>query len=510
MDDCEQCVPCGCCLFLVVVVLMGAFYTANKTPPSRLSIDDNDHFREVRQPVDCQVDYWGSWTSCSATCGIGTHQRNRGIIRYASYGGSSCPATWESKKCELRPCPRNCQVNDWTSWSDCSKSCGTGTRQRSREVIQQNDYNGKGCLELDEEIECNDRECPVHCEVGQWSNWSDCSTSCGLGSRHRTRLVIKENKYDGNECPSLKETADCNTGECPVNCLVGDWTTWNECSKSCGTGTRQRSREVIQQNDYNGKDCPELDEEIECNERECPVHCEVGDWTTWNECSKSCGTGTRQRSREVIQQNDYNGKDCPELDEEIECIERECPVHCEVGQWSNWSDCSTSCGLGSRHRTRRVIRENEYDGNECPSLKETANCNAGECPVNCLTGPWKAWEECTVSCGGGKRARYRDVIKKADYNGKACVPVYYEDCNEEDCPKPTYKWIFIIVGLGICVGVCRYDQCIYGRSLREKRITLWITLKRFWSNLSNYCLKLYIYLSTKNKGKGYRLIKKPA
>ncbi|XP_076810051.1 spondin-1-like isoform X5 [Clavelina lepadiformis] len=329
MDDCEQCVPCGCCLFLVVVVLMGAFYTANKTPPSRLSIDDNDHFREVRQPVDCQVDYWGSWTSCSATCGIGTHQRNRGIIRYASYGGSSCPATWESKKCELRPCPRNCQVNDWTSWSDCSKSCGTGTRQRSREVIQQNDYNGKGCLELDEEIECNDRECPVHCEVGQWSNWSDCSTSCGLGSRHRTRLVIKENKYDGNECPSLKETADCNTGECPVNCLVGDWTTWNECSKSCGTGTRQRSREVIQQNDYNGKDCPELDEEIECNERECPVHC-------------------------------------------------------EVGQWSNWSDCSTSCGLGSRHRTRLVIKENKYDGNECPSLKETADCNTGECPVNCL------------------------------------------------------------------------------------------------------------------------------
>ncbi|CAK8682053.1 unnamed protein product [Clavelina lepadiformis] len=400
MDDCEQCVPCGCCLFLVVVVLMGAFYTANKTPPSRLSIDDNDHFREVRQPVDCQVDYWSSWTSCSVTCGIGTQRRNRDIIRYNSYGGSSCPDTWQSKECELLPCPRDCQVGDWTSWSECSKSCGTGTRQRSREVIQENDYNGKDCPELDEEIECRERECPVHCEVGQWSNWSDCSTSCGLGSSHRTRRVIKENEYDGKECPSLKETADCNARECPVNCLVGPWQDWGLCSHSCGTGIR--------------------------------------------------------------------------------------------------------------HKHRNITTKPTYGGEECPLLEKAEKCNTQNCPVDCEMGSWNAWEECTVSCGGGKRARYRDVIKEADYNGKACVPVYYEQCNEEDCPKPTYKWIFIIVGLGICVGVCRYDQCIYGRSLREKRIILWITLKRFWSNLSNCCLRLYIHLSTKIKGKGYRLIKKPA
>merc|ERR1712179_582233 len=32
------------------------------------------------------------------------------------------------------------------------------------------------------------------------------------------------------------------------------------------------------------------------------VDCEVGDWTAWGECSANCSSGTKRRSREVVQE----------------------------------------------------------------------------------------------------------------------------------------------------------------------------------------------------------------
>ena len=47
--------------------------------------------------------------------------------------------------CFLKPCPINCQWTDWSAWTDCSSSCGTGQQSRSRSVAVQPQFEGTLC-----------------------------------------------------------------------------------------------------------------------------------------------------------------------------------------------------------------------------------------------------------------------------------------------------------------------------------------------------------------------------
>ena len=55
----------------------------------------------------------------------------------------------------------------------------------------------------------------------------------------------------------------------PVDCLVTSWSVWSSCSKTCGGGTSSRGREIGYQPMNNGKACPVLEEEKECNIELC-------------------------------------------------------------------------------------------------------------------------------------------------------------------------------------------------------------------------------------------------
>ena len=41
--------------------------------------------------VDCEVDEWSSWTPCSLTCGGGTKNRTKDIVRHPVNLGAACP-----------------------------------------------------------------------------------------------------------------------------------------------------------------------------------------------------------------------------------------------------------------------------------------------------------------------------------------------------------------------------------------------------------------------------------
>ena len=76
---------------------------------------------------------------------MGSKMRTRQITQAAQYGGAVCPGTTEIQVCNAHACPIDCTVNDFGGWSNCDKSCGTGSQGRVRTIDTNHAYGGKAC-----------------------------------------------------------------------------------------------------------------------------------------------------------------------------------------------------------------------------------------------------------------------------------------------------------------------------------------------------------------------------
>lgn len=58
------------------------------------------------------------------------------------------PAGYIEEACII-PCPSDCKLSEWSNWSRCSKSCGSGVKVRSK-WLREKPYNGgRPCPKLD-------------------------------------------------------------------------------------------------------------------------------------------------------------------------------------------------------------------------------------------------------------------------------------------------------------------------------------------------------------------------
>ncbi|CAH1785586.1 unnamed protein product, partial [Owenia fusiformis] len=99
-----------------------------------------------------------------------------------------------------------------------------------------------------------------------------------------------------------------------------------------------------------------------------------------------------------------------DLTEQMSCKVQECPVNGGPGSWTAWEQCSTTCGVGEKIRTRECNNPAPaYGGDECiaDDLTEQMSCKVQECPVNGGPGSWTAWEQCSTTCGVGEKIRTR-------------------------------------------------------------------------------------------------------
>jgi len=421
-------------------------------PSATHTRDCNTH----KCPVDCEVEAWGTWTSCTLSCGTGIQTRTRVTLAPIS-GGKGCPHDIHYRSCNTHKCPIDCDVGAWTAWSSCTKSCAGGSQVRSRQLTEPA-HGGNACGIPKQEQPCNAQPCPVDCNVGKWGAWTTCSTTCGGGKQSRSRTVVSA-VAGGALCPASSEQRNCNSGACPADCQVGAWTAWKSCTKSCGTGSQVRRRNTLPPAS-GGKLCPVSFQSQSCNTQACPVDCnEVYAWTAWSSCSVSCGIGRHGRSR-AQEEPKYGGVACGAYTEDRSCTDGPCPVHCEVGAWQAWGSCSKSCatclvyGLGStsctawdakgyQKRSRPVVTATQdstlkdgtvLKGQVCPATLEGQHCNVQECPVDCSVGSWSGWSSCTLSCGTGSQTRTR-LNRSPKYGGKLCPnKEHVQDCNTQSCP----------------------------------------------------------------------------
>ncbi|XP_015255628.1 PREDICTED: thrombospondin type-1 domain-containing protein 7A-like [Cyprinodon variegatus] len=70
--------------------------------------------------------------------------------------------------------------------------------------------------------------CPRDCVVSEFSPWTSCSKTCGIGLRNRIRFVLAPPLFGGSACPNLTEFQTCQPGLCEgednlYSLRVGPW-----------------------------------------------------------------------------------------------------------------------------------------------------------------------------------------------------------------------------------------------------------------------------------------------
>lgn len=115
-----------------------------------------------------------------------------------------------------------CEKYPWGQWSACSRTCNHGTRSRHRDVERDEYFWKYSCQQLcalTQTGACNERSCPLHCELSEYSAWSECSPCAA--KQVRTRSVLVPAQFGGALCSEeLMEERSCHSAkECRLPAL---------------------------------------------------------------------------------------------------------------------------------------------------------------------------------------------------------------------------------------------------------------------------------------------------
>ncbi|XP_074624580.1 SCO-spondin-like isoform X4 [Acropora palmata] len=428
--------------------------TCTNPPPQHGGKECSGVEEEVRTcndfpcPIDGKWTTWRAWEQCSLTCGGGIQKSYRTCTNpKPAFGGADCEGANErSRTCNVNPCPVDGRWTDWKPWTQCSVTCGGGTRNRSRTCTNPApQHGGKECSGSEEEMQsCNEFPCPIDGKYTEWKPWQPCSVTCGGGVQKSYRTCTNPAPaFGGADCEGISEQSRrCNENGCPVNGKWSEWVPFTSCTVLCGGGTRSRSRTCTNPPAaFGGKECVGNSQDVQsCNEFPCQIPGGLTSWGVWSVCSASCGSGTKKRLRSCTNPPPANGgEDCKDRREEFQsCNEEPCPVDGNWAEWRPWRPCSVTCGGGSQDRTRACANPPPaFGGANCEGKsKEYRQCNRNPCPVNGRWTTWRSWGSCSKTCGRGLQSRTRSCFPPPLHGGKDCVGRNREErtCNLRPCP----------------------------------------------------------------------------
>ncbi|XP_046490682.1 protein madd-4 isoform X2 [Neodiprion pinetum] len=374
----------------------------------------------------------------------------------------------------------------------CSKPCGGGfkmamavckSRSTDEEVMDSHcDPTEKPDKSL---VACNDQPCTTEWTTGQWT---ECSASCGGGTRTRpvfcseesneTSTKLPEHMCIGSHRPRHQET--CNTISCPM------WETneWSECSASCGSGIRTRFVSCKDGKGRVSKDCDIVEKphnEQECRSVVCPtpsidefmrplrqpyppppvpaklIGQPIPSESTfiaeeWSPCSVTCGEGIRRRevhckiflefSRTIAKLPDRQCSGPKPADIE-KCVQEPCGI---LGN-SLSHRMDTVRDSGYAESSLADTYRSSSGGSGGSSYESSVRVAAGSATQTSYSWNENGYTHCSASCLGGVQELIINCVRDSDarvVTPYLCTPETKPEsrirtCNDHPCPP---RWNF--------------------------------------------------------------------
>uniref|UniRef100_A0A8D2LDG1 ADAM metallopeptidase with thrombospondin type 1 motif 9 n=1 Tax=Varanus komodoensis TaxID=61221 RepID=A0A8D2LDG1_VARKO len=467
---------------------------------------------QIPQPVpiteSCNTNCELRWhiarkSECTAQCGSGFQILEISCTKYSKTEGKI--EKYDDQYCSGIPkpnsrekCSSDCNTGGWrySTWTECSKSCGGGTRRRR--AVCMNTFNDiledSKCSQQEKVTmqRCNELACP------QWKtgDWSECLVTCGKGHKHRQIWCQFGGERLNDRICNLETKPDavqsCQRQECAA-WQVGPW---GQCTATCGQGYQMRAVKcvvgayvsVVDDNECNAATKPTDTQVTPCrhhpssSETKQNSHRTQWRFGSWTPCSTTCGKGTRMR---YVSCRDDQGS----VADEAACFHLPKPSATEVcivtpcGQWktAEWSSCSVTCGQGKVTRqvvcidySDQIVDRRECDADDIPATEQ--DCSMPSCqqinseynrpiyPVpypdyrqkggnpnrnqgrvhahdgnQWRTGPWGA---CSSTCAGGFQRRVVVCQDENGYTASNCEvrtkPDEQRSCESGPCPQWAY------------------------------------------------------------------------
>ncbi|KAG9347866.1 hypothetical protein JZ751_003882, partial [Albula glossodonta] len=301
----------------------------------------------------------------------------------------------------------------------------------------------KDCLDGSDERGC------VDCILSPWTEWSQCSVTCGLGSLFRQRDVLRE-AQPGGECGgALFDSRACFMQACPVDGQWSEWAEWSQCDAPCSGGVRMRNRTCSNPPPKNGgRECKGMTLQTQgCNPQPCGPN---------TDSHTGCSNGMV-------------------LVREADCLAgrmEACPLTC--ADISSQRNCTSHCVTGCRCPAGQFLQDGGcVNASQCACLWEQGILQPGEqvtkgnCSIWARSGggtvgpvdnmvtvqqvlfpacgrvpggwsPWSPWSECSSDCDSGAQTRQRLCSSPPPQHGGQPCPgphIQTRDCNTHPCSE---------------------------------------------------------------------------
>ncbi|XP_009873309.1 PREDICTED: A disintegrin and metalloproteinase with thrombospondin motifs 12-like [Apaloderma vittatum] len=264
-----------------------------------------------------------------------------------------------------------------------------------------------------------------------------------------------------------------------VHWIVGNW---SECSTTCGMGSFWRHVECSSRNTSHCQHMKKPESARKCYLRPC------ASWKTgnWSKCSANCNGGFKTRDVHCIDVREkrlLRPFHCQLLGYKPQ-LNTSCNLQpCLQWHVEPWNQCSRTCGGGKQRRHIYCPEEGYCDLTKRPNA--VASCNRQPCTQ------WsnQTWGPCTVACGGGiqqRAVKCMNIETNKTEDDSMCVdkpkPTEYQRCNVQECRKSigllcskdqlSIHFCQRLKGIGKCVLPSIQTQCCFTCSQPRIRIKM--------------------------------------